>query len=189
MNLGEAKRRVLMLLDEYSSGGEIIEDRDISNKMAEFFDMAQKEIAGHKRIIRKVEITLSQKTEDFAYYDLPSDFWEPFRIWKGTRLQESYPIIAGKLAVPGDKNGTIVLEYFAYPSTITSATPDSYEFEVCEDAANCLPFFVAAQQLISDLVVAFEAFWNIYLQRRAALGVSPPSSGGKTFISQKLYRR
>ena len=59
MTLGEGKRKVLMLLDEYSSGGELTVDEDIEKKMADFFDTAQKDMASFKRIIRTQEITLT----------------------------------------------------------------------------------------------------------------------------------
>ena len=41
MTLGEGKRKVLMLLDEYSSGGERTVDEAIEMKMADFFEPAQ----------------------------------------------------------------------------------------------------------------------------------------------------
>jgi hypothetical protein len=187
MTLGEGKRRVLMLLDEYSSGGTITEDRDIMNKMADFFDIAQKEIAGHQRIIRKTEFVLTASEGDFTYYDLPEDFSKTFRVWKKGKVFAGYPIISNQLAIPTDESGTITLEYFARPKTITPETPDSYEFEVSEEAANCLPFYVAAQQLVSDLVVDYSAFWSMYLNMRAALDTSLPSSGGGGYVAQRFY--
>ena len=56
MTLDDGKRKVLMLLDEFSSGGELTEDADINNKMADFVDIAQKEMAGYKKIIRSVKV-------------------------------------------------------------------------------------------------------------------------------------
>lgn len=187
MTLGDGKRRVLMLLDEYSSGGAITQDVDINNKMADFFDTAQKEMAGYKKIIRKTEITLLNGEGEFSLYELPNNFWKTFRVWKNGKLISGYPIIAGELAVPSGESGKILLEYFAKPQTITPNTPDTYEFEVSEDAANCLPFYVAAQHLLPDLVVDYSAFWQMYLNMRAALDTSLPSDGGKTRIAQKLY--
>lgn len=189
MTLGDGKRRVLMLLDEYSSGGAITQDIDINNKMADFFDTAQKEMAGYKKIIRKIEIALLNGDGDFVLYELPRDFWKTFRVWKNGKLISGFPIIAGELAIPSNESGKILVEYFAKPETITPSTPDSYEFEVSDDAANCLPFYVAAQHLVADLVVDYGAFWQIYLNMRAALDTSLPSDGGKAKIAQKLYRR
>ena len=66
MTLGEGKRKVLMLLDEYSSGGELTVDEDIEKKMADFFDTAQKDMASFKRIIRTQEITEPEEDEEEA---------------------------------------------------------------------------------------------------------------------------
>lgn len=182
MNLGDGKRKVLMLLDEYSSGGEITSDVDINNKMNDFFDMAQKEMANYKRIIRKVEVEF----DGSKFADLPEDFVDYFRIWKNGKLADLYPIIDRQMYVKGQM-GTVLVEYFASPQTIDTETPDTYEFEVTEDAANCLPFYVAAQQLITDLVVDYSAIWNMYLTHRNALDITLPSSG-KTLLRQNLFR-
>ena len=168
MTLGEGKRKVLMLLDEYSSGGELTVDEDIGKKMADFFDTAQKDMASFKRIVRTQEITLTG--------DLPADFAGTFRIWKGDRLKQ-YPVIGGKLAAGPEETGTLLLEYFAVPGTIGPDTADTYTFEVSEDAAACLPFFVAAQQLMPDLVVDYSAFLNTYYAMRNALDVRLPDCG------------
>jgi len=183
MTLGDGKRKVLMLLDEYSSGGEVTADQDIQNKMADFFDMAQKEMAGYKRIIRHETITLDDEDE---YTELPDDFEEYFRIWEKGQTINQFPIIGGQMYTD-HKKGTIVLEYFARPTTIDANTLDTYEFEVSEDAANCLPFYVAAQQLITDLVVDYQALWNMYLTHRGALNLSLPS-GGTIGVRQRLFR-
>lgn len=184
MKLSDGKRKVLMLLDEYSSGGDITIDEDINAKMNDFFDMAQKEMAGYKRIVREVTITLDGRSE----YELPADFASYFRIWKDGRLYKLYPVRQGKLIATAGERGDLVVEYFAMPQTIDPDTDESYEFEVSEDAANCLPFYVAAQQLITDLVVDYSALWNMYLTHRSALDVSLPSAGSGS-VRQALFRR
>ena len=45
MTLGEGKRKALMLMDEYSSSGVLTVDEDLELRMADFFDLAQKNIA------------------------------------------------------------------------------------------------------------------------------------------------
>lgn len=184
MTLGEGKRKVLMLLDEYSSGGELTADEDIGKKMADFFDIAQKDMANRKRIIRTREIALTGEGER-ALYDLPEDFSGAFRVWKDGRLKQ-YPIVGGKLMAGQKETGTLTLEYFAEPSTIGPDTEDSYEFEVSEDAAACLPFFVAAQQIMPDLVVDYSAFLNTYYAMRSALDVRLPGSGAPG-VRQALF--
>lgn len=185
MTLGDGKRKVLMLLDEYSSGGELTADEDIGKKMNDFFDMAQKEIASYKKIIRKADIVPDGKG---GYHALPENFAGIFRIWKNGRLTQKYPVIDKALVLPAGDTTPLTLEYFVVPETINSETKDDYKFEVDEDAANCLPFFVAAQHLLPDLVVDYSAFWNTYLTMRAALDITLPTSGGGG-VRQSLYRR
>lgn len=184
MTLGEGKRKVLMLLDEYSAGGTVTKDADIDKKMADFFDMAQKEIAGYRRIIRSEEIKPDGSGRG---YPLPEEFQKLFRVWRAGRLESSFPVVAGKLMTrPGD-DAVLTVEYFARPKTIGPETPDEHEFEVDEEAANCMPYFVAAQHLLPDLVVDYSAFWNMYLTMRAALDVSLPEAGGGR-VRQALFR-
>ena len=185
MTLGEGKEKVLKLLDEYSSGGELTEDDDIEKKMAAFFDIAQKEMAGHARIIRETELELDG-TE--RLWTMPEDFRQVFRIWKNGRLVTHYAFRGKALAAPERDSSKLLVEYFASPKTIDDETPDDYVFEVSEEAANCLPFFVAAQQLMADLVVDYSVFWNMYLTMRATLDVTLPSAGSGG-VRQALYSR
>ena len=185
MTLGEGKKKVLKLLDEYSSGGELTEDDDIEKKMAAFFDIAQKEMAGYARIIREVTLELDGRE---GLVEMPEDFRQVFRIWREGRLSTRYAFRGDRLAVREGDTAVITVEYFASPQTIDDTTPDDYEFEVSEEAANCLPFFVAAQQLMADLVVDYSVFWNMYLTMRATLDVSLPSAGSGG-VRQALYSR
>ena len=184
MTLGEGKRKVLMLLDEYSNGGAITKDADMDKKMADFFDAAQKEMAGHKRIVRSVELVPDGSGRGCA---LPQDCQKVFCVWKDGRPVNGPVVVAGRLLTRGADRAPLLVEYFARPQTIGPETPDEHEFEVDEDAANCLPYFVAAQHLLPDLVVDYSAFWNMYLTMRAALDVSLPETiGGR--VRQALFR-
>ena len=189
MTLGEGKTKVLKLLDEYSSGGTVTNDPDINAKMADFFDTAQKEMAGYKKIIRSTDYVVDKGEGDFTFYELPADFGKTFRVWLNGKLVAGFPVIGGRLAIPHNVSGVVIFEYFAIPQTINSNTADSYEFEVSEDAANCLPFYVAAQHLMPDLVVDYSAFWSMYNNMRATLDTSLPSSGGAGFVAQRFYGR
>lgn len=76
------------------------------------------------------------------------------------------------------------IEYFAFPATITPDTPDSYVFEVAEDAAQACPFFVASQQLISDLVLDYQALRNEWAN---ALALLTPEKPGGVQLQQVLF--
>ncbi|MBQ7567068.1 MAG: hypothetical protein IJT18_08100 [Oscillospiraceae bacterium] len=178
MTLGDGIRKVYMLLDEYSSGGVVTVDPDIEKKMADFFDVAQKDVAGYKRIIKEQTIPLESGTSE---YPLPNDLSKIFRVWVDGELTNRYVQKPGVISFPDTGSGThstATVEYFAVPATITQSTPEDYVFEVCEEAANCMPFFVAAQNLMPDLVVDYSAFLQQYYQMRGALDVTLPEGDG-----------
>ena len=182
MTWGEGKRKVLMLLDEYSSGGEITVDEDIDARMNDFFDLAQRDVAAWQPIVRRVSVTLDG-TGSLA---LPEDVSRVIRVRRDGVRVSGYEVVDGRLISNAGDQSALSLDYIASPEKITPETTDDYVFEVSEEAANCLPYFVAAQQLVADLVVDYGAFYNLYLQTRALLSRSTLLSGGG--VRQSLYR-
>lgn len=181
MTLGEGKKKVLMLLDEYSAGGAITTDADIANKMAPFFDMAQKDVAKHKPVYKELE---AEVTEESGILMLPDNCAEVYRIWRDGRLTRAYTVRGRQLVLT---KGKYIVEYRAVPEQVTSDTPDEYVFELCEEACALLPFYVASMQLITDLVVDYGAIWNIYKTMLAELDKSEPVSG-MAAVRQTFFR-
>ena len=185
MTLGEGKKKVYELLDEYSAGGTVETDEDIELKMADFFDMAQKDVAKYKRIVKTKKINREAgRTE----YSMPADMEKLYRVWVDGRVRNNrYDFRAGRIIIPMmDPSEEIIIEYFAIPETISAETEDSYEFELPDDACNLLPYFVAAQQLLPDLVMDYQAPWMIYQNMLAQLDKSLP--GQNTGLRQSFYR-
>lgn len=180
MTLGEGKRKALMLLDEYSLDGVLTVDADVNARMNDFFDMAQRDVAAWQPIVRRARLTLDG-TGDMA---LPSDVQRAVRIRRGGKSAPDCEAVDGRLLFRRGDTSTVTLDYIAAARPITPETPDDYVFEVSADAANCLPYFVAAQQLVADLVVDYGAFYNLYLQMRAVLPRSTLSGGA---MRQTLY--
>lgn len=189
MTLGDGKRKVLMLIDEYSSGGTITEDKDLNLRMADFFDLAQKDVCNYRKIIRMFtpngDYPGNSPAEGMVACKLPSNFRSPFRVWKNGKLTSKYAFTSNEILIPENEIGSVVVEYIAIPDTITQDASDDYEFEVDEDAAACMPYYVAAQQLIVDLVVDYQPLLDMYNRMVAALDTSLPSSGGG--IRQAFY--
>lgn len=181
MTLGEGKRKVLMLLDEYSSGGEITVDEDVEAKMNDFFDIAQKDVAAWQPIVRRAEVTL----DGTGCMALPEDALRVIRVRKGGVRTANYEVVDGRILSESGDASVLTLDYIAAPKTVAPETEDDYVFEVSEAAANCMPFFVAAQQLIADLIVDYGAFYNIYMQMRGLLSRSTLMGDG---VRQTLYR-
>ena len=184
MTLGEGKRKVRKLLDEYSSGGEITVDEDIEHRMADLFDMGQKDIAQVKKIFRVVTMSLTGGES----YDLPTDLAELVSIRCGDKITEKSEIIGGKLMAEKGDRATLLIEYAALPATIPENAGDDYELEVAEDAANCIPYYVAANCLLADIVTGFTPFWQIYLQKKAQLIPTVRRSGGGSGVRNTLFR-
>ena len=184
MTLGEGKRKVRKLLDEYSSGGEITVDEDIENRMTDLFDMGQKDVAQAKKIYRVMPLVLTGESS----YELPVELSELVSIRCGGEITEKYEIIGGRLMAEEGDRSVLLIEYTAMPVTIPEDAGDEYELEVAEDAANCIPYFVAAHCLMADLVTDFTPFWQIYLQKKAQLRptVYRSGSGG---VRQALFGR
>ncbi|MBR6208715.1 MAG: hypothetical protein IKQ69_06930 [Oscillospiraceae bacterium] len=185
MTLGEGKAKVYMLLDEHSAGGEVEHDEDIEAKMAFFFDMAQKEVAKIQRILRTKRITV---TADKREYRLPEDFQGLYRIWKNDKPATGrFRFRGGRLLTDrADAGSELLLEYFAIPGTITADTPDDYVFELREDGCSALPYYVAAQQLLPDLVMDYTGMLGMYQLALSTLSTGLPEESGRTI--QRLYR-
>lgn len=210
MTLGEGRRKVLMLIDEYSSGGVRTEDKDIDVRMTDFFDLAQKDICGRKRLIRSFvpgpeeeipsegegeaarEETAPTQLETLAESmgrvacPAPDNFGQVFRVWRDGKLTRGYPWSGKHILLPREEVGRVVVEYFAIPAAIPQDAGDDYEFEVEEDAAACMPYFVAAQQLLVDLVVDYTPLMEIYERMTAMLDTRLPQAGGNG-VRQAFY--
>ena len=185
MTLGEAKNKVYMLLDEHSAGGEVEHDEDIELKMTYFFDIAQKMLSQVKKIVKAKTITpVPGRTE----YSMPLDFRNVYRIWRdGKPATDRYHWRRGRMIVPTSETAReIVVEYFANPAVIPAEAEDDYEFEIAEDACECMPYYVAAQQLLPDLVMDYGAMLQMYNAAVNLLNTSQP--GESTRIVQTLYR-
>ena len=185
MTLGEGKDKVYMLLDEHSAGGEVEHDEDIEKKMTAFFDTAQKLLSQVKKILRMKTILPEPGRTEYA---MPADFRSVYRVWRDGRIANSwYHWRRGRMIVPaGDGAQEILVEYFAFPATIPADAPDSYEFEVSPDACECMPYYVAAQQLLPDLVMDYSGMLAMFDRMVGTLDRSIP---GETLrVRQGFYK-
>ena len=184
MTLGEAKDKVYMLLDEHSTGGDIEHDEDIEKKMTAFFDIAQKLVSQVRKIRRTKTVRPEPgKTE----YLMPTDFQSVSRIWRDGRIATNrYHWRRGRLIVPaGDGARELLVEYRAMPASIPADAPDDYAFELDEAACQCLPYYVAAQQLLPDTVMDYSAMLQMFNLSLGMLGSDTAGEGGQ--IAQTFF--
>lgn len=184
MNLREAKDKVYMLLDEHSAGGDVEHDEDIELKMAYFFDIAQKNLAQIVPVIKSYEFIADGEQEEIY---MPSDFRKPYRIYRdGKIVTKRYRWRNKVLIVPlSDEGCHFEIDYYAIPASINADTPDDHEFEVPEDAAQCLPYWVCAQNLLPDLVMDYSVYLAMYNMMVSQLDTSLP--GDNTRLRQALF--
>ena len=185
MTLKEAKNKVYMLLDEHSAGGEVEHDEDIELKMTCFFDIAQKQLSLLKPILKTRRFIAQNGKEEYA---MPAGFRRAYRIWRdGVSVTSRCRWRGGKLLVPErDAGSEFIVEYFADPEDIPADADDSYEFELPADACECMPYYVAAQQLLPDLVMDYGAMLHMYELAVSRLDTSLPGDGDR--LRQTLFR-
>ena len=184
MTLGEAKNKVYMLLDEHSAGGEIEHDEDIEKKMTAFFDTAQKTLAQIKKIVREESI---QPVSGVTAYDMPDDFYALYRVWAdGRPAANRFRWRSGQIIIPEGSASEVVVEYYAQPRTIGADAADDYEFEIAPDACECMPYYVAAQQLLPDLVLDYGSMLQMYNYQVSLLRTTQPGENRR--IGQRLFR-
>jgi hypothetical protein len=172
MTLGEGKKKVYELMDEYSSGGSVTKDADIEAKMADFFDIAQKQVSKIQKILKVYSVPLASGVTEYA---VPSDFGQIYKVWRSGSVTGKYAWKGGKIII-SDAPSSVELEYFAVPATVDVSTDDSYEFQVREDACQAMCFFVAAQQLVVDLVIDYSALYQMYQNMLGLLDTSVPGA-------------
>lgn len=185
MTLGEGKQKVYMLLDEWSSGGELTKDPDIELKMIPFFDTAQKRVAKVERISKVLKLTRREGKTD---YPMPQDFAGLVAVWRNGEPTRRYRWKAGKLVIPESDAGVVEVEYYRTPETIPENPGDDYEFEVSDEAAELLPFYVACQNLFPDLMIDYTPYlleWEKMLQE---LKEKQAERGGGLRFVNTFYR-
>ncbi len=185
MTLGEGKEKVYMLLDEHSTGGAVEHDPDVELKMVRFFDTAQKMLAQIKKIVKTKRIVPQPGQTEYA---MPMDFRNVYRVWRdGVPATARYHWRRSRLMVPaGDGAKEILVEYYAFPPSIPTDAGDDYEFPLAEDAAECMPYFVAAQQLLPDLVLDYGGMMRMYREAVDLLDLSLPGEDRR--VAQRLFQ-
>lgn len=157
MTLGQAKAQVLKLLDEAKPKS------DLTDKLNQFFDMGQKEVALYAPIWKeKTYASTDAKT-------LPTDCRKAVHVivdsvWYPYSVTESLP-------------DAFVLRYQAYPNTIADDAAETVSFEVSEESAYAIVLYAAAQcnslEYDQRFFQSFYAQYQNKLSNLAAVDKSP----------------
>ena len=138
---------------------------------------------------RIVAVKTINRTAGKTEYSMPGNFGGLYRVWRDGKVTGKYQWKGRKIVIPErDTAGTIEVEYFKIPETINAETTDDTEFEVEEDAAQAMPFFVAAQHLFPDLVVDYSAYMNQFERMLQSLDTRIPGNASGGGVTNSFYR-
>lgn len=161
ITLKEEKEKTLALIEELNPDSEYLtDDPDIAAKINYVFNQVMFELARMKKLPRYVEIPVA--AGDRVTLENIGEIYgrEVYQLERVSGV--SYEPRAGGTVLKFRENGTAEIDCFIYPLRITAETPDTYEFELSEDALEIMPYGVAADLLKSDVSADYG---TVYAQR------------------------
>jgi hypothetical protein len=172
LNLGTAKTRAIMLINEYSNNGNLVTttaDADYLIRMNAFADTCQNEISEkvgiHATYTIDSEVTPDVTENGYHKYALPTNFKQHRRAKIDDETFTDYRLEDGYFLIPkGYESQTIVFVYFRYPTEITSSTADSYEFEVDAFTHRLIPYYLAGMVVADEKPEISDKMLNIYYE-------------------------
>lgn len=169
MNLGDNKKIMLGLIEEYSPTNQYLtDDEDIKNRLNLVYAPNYQYLAQIKKILKTKIITINETTDTTVENSLPMDLYQFKRLValdsNNNRISPEYDIIGKKIYIK-QKEGKYIIEYYAYPIEITLDTKDNFELEIEQDAQALLPYLVANDILKVDPSADYTAFYAEYQKR------------------------
>lgn len=156
MKLGELKDNVLRMIEEYNSNATgHTDDIDIRNKINIVVNSIMFEICELKRLMNRDSLTV----EENETIDLSEKLDNYRQLIKITGVK--FDIL--KKYVTFLESGTAIITYYKNPKTITSDTPDSYEFELSDELFSIMENGIAAKLLENDVSANYgQVYLNKY---------------------------
>jgi len=194
MTLGENKKIVLGLIEEYSDiNSKMTDDEDIALRLNLVYSTSYQELSEKKKILKtKVLKEISDEVQEagFTEYTLPSSMYQMKNV---IALDENnnmvnadyYTVGKKKIFINNNSNYQYILEYYAYPTVITEKTDDDFVLEIDQDAQMVLPYMVASDILKTDPSADYTAFLAEY--RRKLQEMNTSLSAPKVRIKQNYF--
>ena len=177
MTLGENKKITLALIEEYSPTNKMLtDDEDISMRLNFIYAPNYQELSQTKKILKTK--TLKEITGEtgvgYEEYSLPSDMFQFKRLIaldenNIEKTADFKTLGKRKILISRESDAKYILEYYAYPNTITEETEDDFELEIDQDVQLILPYAVANDILKVDPSSDYTAFLAEYNRKMQAL--------------------
>ena len=161
MTLNEMKKKVLGLIEELNPNSEVLtDDPDIATKINAVINQVMVELARIKKIPKYFEMEVKKgDLIDFTDFEKECGY-EVFQTALVSGVKHSPKANGTVFKVMED--GTMEVDCFVYPESITDKTKGDYEFEVSADVLEVMPYGIAADLLKSDVSAEYG---NIYAVR------------------------
>lgn len=159
MNYAQFRDLTIKLLNSYSASGNLtpLSDSAVQDAVLRFPAFAQTcqvEIATTAKYILKNTSfeQISSTLQIYNEYTLPSTLFEIRKVEANEKIVGWELTGRYSLRVLAKLTGPIKVFYKAYPTEIPTIPPDSFVFDLDEDACQAMAFYVASQVLIDDPV-------------------------------------
>lgn len=153
MTIDRLNEEILQLINSYSNNGSLTtgtENADYLLRTRNLIDICQKELACIRKIEANTNVPLTGLTTkgNYSEISLPDDFKELKSVYLTDSNGNYYPISGylkekDKILVDSSLEGTLTINYYKKPTTITSTTDVNTELEIDEDAQQLVPFYVS----------------------------------------------
>lgn len=185
MNYAWARDFALELINQYSIAGSEIpagynNQADYLRRIPKLLDDAQMYVAtgaGKIRTVTKLDSLPRQKMGEWVLYRLPEDCWQ---VCSGGiirtdgpvlhRYHRYHPVGDNGIAVPGELDGEMMLEYYRYPALLGTEPLDEAPLDNTPEAQMALPYYVAAHIVMHDNAFAYASLYNEFEGKLARLG-------------------
>ncbi|MGD6898600.1 hypothetical protein [Bacillus infantis] len=173
MNLGEAKKKAISLILEYTNDGGLIgdiENADYLTVMNRFANDAQMEIA--KKVGIPASMIILQpgvQVNGYQRYPLPADFMALRSVSRNDCAFHDYKVQNGQIWLRTRYDGSFELFYEKVPTLIDPNTPDSYEFEVDLHTQHLIPYYLGGLVMAEEKEGVSARLLNIYYEMLANL--------------------
>lgn len=158
MTLKEMKMKVLALIEELNADSKLLtDDPDIALKINDVTNQILFELARLKKIPKYFEMEVNEG-DLIDYADLEKECgYEIYQLSNVCGV--AYIPKANGTVLKITESGVAEIDAFVYPERITSATKDSYEFELSADALEIAPYGIAADLLKSDISTEYGSIY------------------------------
>jgi len=183
MSIALCTEKVLQIGNQYSIKGILIDtlkNADNLNKINNYIDTCQKELATIRKIERivhytmepivvTVDNTLCPPKVEYTSLALPINFMKLKLIRVNNVPVSDYFIENFELFINSSFVGDVKVDYFAYPTTITKDTPSTTLLDLDNDVCELIPYYVAGHIFLQNSPSISTMILNEYENKRDRL--------------------